>query len=126
MWTICARSVSRSNLLRAHDERAGLVDCGADNTFTGALSDRHWLARDHRLVNVAPALGDHAVDGNFLSRSNAKQIALFDLIDGDLFFLAATDAVGGLRREAKQRPDRLTGLAAGFRFQAADRAARAR
>ena len=115
-----------SHLLCAHDKRAGLVDRGADYAFTCALFDRHWLARDHRLVNVAPALDDHAVDRDFFSRSNAKQITLLDLIDGDLFFLTATDAVGGLRCETKQRLDQPGWFGCGLSLPATDRAARAR
>jgi hypothetical protein len=68
----------RSDLLCAHDKRASLVDCGADHTLTDALLDRHWLARDHRFVNVALTLNDNAVDRNFFSRSNAEHIALLD------------------------------------------------
>ena len=59
-----------ANLLRTHDQGPGAVDRRADDLVASALLDRNRLATDHRLVDGARSLKDHAVDRDALAGSH--------------------------------------------------------
>ena len=74
-WTIWASSVSRADALGAHHEAARAVHGAARDPIARRLLHRDRLARHHRLVDRAPALEHHAVDGHALARPHAQAIA---------------------------------------------------
>ena len=106
-----------ADFFRLHDEGAGLVDGRADDVITGLFGDRDWLAGDHGFIDVATAFRDGAVYGDFFAGADSEEVAFLELLDGDFFFLAVGEAVGGFCGESEQGLDCLAGAAAGAGFQ---------
>ena len=106
----------RSNSLGTHRERAGLIDRAADYLVTCAFAYRHWLACNHRFVDVALAFDDHTVYGHLFPGPHTQQVAFLNGVHRNLFLLAVADAMRSFRRKAKQGFDCLPGAAARFRL----------
>ena len=70
--------------LGAHHEAAAGVDGGADDAVARTLEHRDRLAGEHRFVDRAFALDNHAVDRNVLARAHAQPIANLDLAQRDV------------------------------------------
>ena len=92
---------------RAHHERAGRVERRADDLVAGLLRGRDRLAGEHRLVDRARALDEHAVDRDLVAGPDAEQVAR-------------------ARRPPARRPPRRRCAAAGRSSPAARRAAGSR
>ena len=85
-------------------------------SFT-TLGHRHWLSGNHGFVDVAPALDNHAIDGDFLTGPDAQHVALLHFIHRHVLFLAVADAMRGFGREPEQRLDGLSGAVARLGFE---------
>jgi hypothetical protein len=77
-----------------------------------ALCDRHRLARDHRLVHGALALGDLGIDRHLRARTDEKKIADSHLRGRHLQLLTVADDDRLRRRQIEQRANRVVGTAA--------------
>ena len=74
-------------------ERARLIDRPADDLRPCSFSDRHRLARNHRLVNVRRARHNFTVHGDAVARTHDDLITNRYLLKRDFhFFAAAFDA----------------------------------
>ena len=117
----------RADALGATITSAGLVDRRADDAIARALVHRHGLARQHRFVDAGTAVEDAAVDRYLLARPNAQPIAGVHVIERHVLFGAVRfDPPRGLRRKAKQLPDRRARACRALAAPAIRRARRAR
>ena len=111
--TIWARAVSAPTFV-ARTRRVPLMLIVAPITSApGVLVHGQALARDHRLVDVALAVLDDAVDGDLRARPHQQQVADLHLGGGDLDRLAVADHQRLRRGEVEEGPDRVVGPAAG-------------
>ncbi len=102
-----------ADLGRPYPQRAGGVDGGADHLVAGRLVYRQALAGDHRLVDLAVAVLDHAVHRDLGAGSDQKQITDRDVGGGDLDRLAVADDDRHRRRQVEQRADGVVGATSG-------------
>ena len=93
------------------------VDGGADDLVAGLLVDREALAGHHRLVDLALALLDDAVDGDLGARADQQQVADGDLGGRDLDRLAVADDQRHGRGEVQQAADGVVGAATGAHLE---------
>ena len=108
----------RPHALGPHHETARAVDGAADETIAGRLLDRDRLARHHRLVDRALALGHDAVDRHLLAGPDAEAVSHPDLLERDVLLAAVIgEPPGRLRGEAEQGLDGARGLAPGPQLQ---------
>ena len=110
-FTIWASAVSDPTFV-AHAQGPVDVDRRPDDLGAGALVHGQALARDHRLVDVALALLDDAVDGDLRAGPREQQVVDPDLGRGDLDRLAVADHQRLRRGEVEEGPDRVVGPAA--------------
>jgi hypothetical protein len=75
--------------IRSHHQRAGAVDGAADKLVARRLGRRHGFARDHCLVDGAPAFQYLAVDGDAFSRTDTQAIPGRDFGHRNLLVVAA-------------------------------------
>ena len=107
-----------ADLLRAHRERAGLVERAADDLVADALRRRHGFAGDQELVERAAPVDDLAVDRDFFARPHAQQVADAHRVERHVLVAAVgAQAPRGLRREVEQGADRAAGLRARAQLQ---------
>src|SRR6202163_1071024 len=107
------KSRIRSDRVGAERERSALVHGAADDLFAGGLVHRRRLTRDHRLVHVAVAARDSAVDGDARSGPDDDFVADLDLFERDLRLAAGAPHDGRRRCELQERFDRCArGIAA--------------
>ena len=102
---------------RLHEQRPGLVHRPADDLGAHALLHRDGLARHHRLVDVARALGDGPVHGDGLARPHADDVAHDDGLDRDLGLNAAADHARSRRAQLDEPLDRLGRAALRLRLE---------
>src|SRR5688572_18746040 len=82
------------------------------------LLDRDRLPADHRFIDAALALDDHAVDRHLLAGSYTQHIAWLNAFERHVLLCSLrAHAAGRLGREAKQLADRGAGAAAGAQLQ---------
>ena len=93
------------------------VDGGADDLGARALVDREALAGDHRLVDLAVAVLDDAVDGDLRAGADDEQVADDDLTGRDLDGLAVALDQRHRRGQVQQGADRRVGAAAGAHLE---------
>ena len=94
-----------------HPQRSGGVQRGADDLVAGRFVDRQTLAGDHRLVEVALAVLDDAVDRDLRAGANQEQVSHLDVGGRNLDGSAVSHDERHRRREIQQRTDRLVGAA---------------
>ena len=70
-----------TDLLGTHHEAAGLVHGPGGDLRPDGLGNRNRLTRHHRLVDVALAFGELAVDRHLLARAHAQQLSDLDGVD---------------------------------------------
>ena len=73
-----------ADLLRPHDERAGLVDGAADDLVAGRLGHGHGLAGDHGFVDGAAALDHFTVHRHPFAGPHTQTVAGHDADQADL------------------------------------------
>ena len=89
-----------------HVERAAAVDRAGEHLVAGGFLDRKRLARHRRLVDVAVARCDAAVERDLFPGPDQHRVADRDVVDRDAHFAAVApdERLGG--REIHQRADR--------------------
>ena len=107
---------------RAHHERAGRVDGGADDLVAGCLRGGDRLAGEHRLVDRGHALDHDAVDRHLVAGADAQEVAGHDDRELDVLLDPVTDPAGGRRLEPDEAADRTGRAALGARLEPPSRA----
>ena len=116
--TIWASIVSAPTRSARITRPPGAVDGAADEPVRRAFLDGDRLAGDHRFVDEARALDDHAVDRDLLSRPDPEPVADVDLVEGDVLLAAVVlQSPRDLRREAQQGLDRARRLVPGAELE---------
>ena len=78
---------------------------------------RNRFAGDHRLIDGAASLDQHAIDGNFFSGTDPQAVARLYLIKRNVLFRAVCgDKARSSWTEIEQRSNGRTGAAAGAQF----------
>ena len=81
MCTICESRVSAPTFSARITKPPVWFSVPAVTLEPGRLGHRHRLAGDHRLVDVALALGQLAIDRHLLAGPHAQQVADLDGVD---------------------------------------------
>src|SRR5580704_9529251 len=90
-----------ANALSFHYQAAGSVDRSTDHFVSACFFYWDGLAGDHRFIDRASSFGHHAIHGDFLSWTDAQEIANGDFADRDIGFPSAGDnAARGFRGQA--------------------------
>ncbi len=89
------------------DEQAPIaVERAADHLRPRLLLHGNRLTGNHGLIDRASAFGDSAIDGQFLARSDAQQVARPNLTERDvLFSTIRANHSRRLRGKAQEPPD---------------------
>jgi hypothetical protein len=97
-----------------HPQRPLAVDGPGDHLVALALLHRARLARDHGLVQVAPALENYAIDRDAFARPYQDHVTLPQVGDGHFLLRAVvSDPAGRIRQQLGQLLERALGLGDG-------------
>ena len=94
-------------------DKAGLVQGSGRDRVPRAFVHRNALACESGLIHRAVALQDHAVHWDVLAGTDHKNVALLDLINGNLRLDAVPNHSGGLGSQLHQTLEGVSGSALG-------------
>ena len=94
-------------------DKAGLVQGSGRDRVPRAFVHRNALACESGLIHRAVALQDHAVHWDVLAGADHKNVALLDLINGNLRLDAVPNHSGGLGSQLHQTLEGVSGSALG-------------
>jgi hypothetical protein len=103
-----------ANSLCFEHKRAGGVERARTDAVAGGFELGHWLAREHRLVDLSGTAQHATIHGNSFSSAYSQSVAGLNPFERNVVLLIlSVDSVGGFGREGKQRPDGRVGPGVG-------------
>jgi hypothetical protein len=96
-----------ANSLGPHHQAAGAVDGPTNHRVCRSLLDRRRLSRNHRFIDEAAALLDHAIDRDLFTRPHTQPVADRDLFERYIHLATiGSNAPRRFRRQAEQTANR--------------------